>query len=158
MKAKTFGMYPLAMGGLWFPLLMQWRIFKKVFRCIPDWRSAFPDQTAFHINIHEFIALITNNFFMMMSFTNLYRQGSPVLPNINRWIFLLEADNTSALSWMYRISCMWESHIVNFCHLFYHIVFCFNTIVPSCFDCQHIAGILNVEAEDLYFPQYHPAY
>ena len=43
---------------------------------------------------------------MMMSFTNLHRQGIPILPDIGGWIFLLEADNISALSWMYRLSCM----------------------------------------------------
>ena len=34
----------------------------------------------------------------MMSFTNLHRQGIPILPDIDILIILLEDDNMSALS------------------------------------------------------------
>ena len=74
------------------------------------------------MKIHEFIALIINASFMMMSFTILHRQGISNLPNLGGWIFLLDAYNTSALNWMSRISRMRESHIVNLCQLFSHIV------------------------------------
>ena len=59
---------------------------------------------------------------------------------------------------MSRLSCMQESHIVNLCHLFYHIIFYFNTMFPSRFYGQHISGILNTEADALYRPQDHPTY
>ena len=148
----------IAMGGLWFPLLMQWRISNSVFRCLPRWQAASLDKPAFHINIHEFIALVINSLFVMIPFTNLHRQSSPILPNLYGCILLLEADNMSALSWISRLSCMQESHIVNLCHFFSHIVFYFNTMLPYRFDVQHILGILNVEAGALYWPQDNPTY
>ena len=95
---------------------------------------------------------------MMMSFTNLHRQGSPTLPNIDGCIFLLESENTYTLIWMYRLSCMQESHIVKLFHVFSHILLYFNTTFPSCFDGQHIAGILNVEADTLSCHQDQPTY
>ena len=94
------------MGGFCFPLFMQWRHSKSVFRCLPDWRDASPDDPAFHINIHEFVALIINDFFMIISFTNLQRKDIPILPNLDRWILLMEAYNTYVISWMYRFSRM----------------------------------------------------
>ena len=146
------------MGGLCSPLITQRRLSNSVFRCLTDWIAASLDKTAFHINIHKFIALIINAFFMMMYFTNLHRQGSPILTNIDGWIFLLEADNTSVLIWMYKLSCMQESHIVNLCHLFYHIILYFNTLFPSHFDGKHTTIILNLEADTLSCPQDHPTY
>ena len=74
-----------------------------------------------------------------MSFTNIHHQVSPILPNIDGWILLLDAENASAIIWMYRLSHIRESHIMNICQLFYHIVFYFKTIFPSRFDGQHIA-------------------
>ena len=59
---------------------------------------------------------------------------------------------------MSRLSRMQESYIVNLCHLFSHILFSFNTMFPSPFDSQNIAVILNVEADALSRPQYHPTY
>ena len=96
----------IAMGGLWYPLLKQWRLSNSVLRCIPEWRAVSLDETAFLINIHKFIALIINSLFVIMYFTNLHCQCSTILPNLNGWIFLLEADKTSALSWIARLSCM----------------------------------------------------
>ena len=61
----------ISMGGLCFPLLMQWRLSDSVSIFIPEWRAASPDDLAFHINIHEFIALIINDFFIMISFAKL---------------------------------------------------------------------------------------
>ena len=96
----------IAMGGLWFSLLLQWRLSKSILRCFPEWWATSPDNPAFHINIHEFIAIIINDFFMMMSCTNLHRQVSPILPNLGGWIFLLKSDITSAIIWISRLSCM----------------------------------------------------
>ena len=76
--------FNIAMGFLFFPMIMQWRLSNSVFRCSPEWKSASLAETAFHININELIALIINDFFMMTSFTNLHRQGSKILPNIDR--------------------------------------------------------------------------
>ena len=90
-----------------------------------------------------------------MSFTNLHHQGSPILTNLDGWIFLLEADNMSALSWMSRLSRMQEYHILNLCHIFSNIVFYFNTMIPSRFDGHYIAVFLNVEADALSRPQDH---
>ena len=59
---------------------------------------------------------------------------------------------------MSRLSRMQESYIVNLCHLFSHILFSFNTMFPYPFDSQNIAVILNVEADALSRPQYHPTY
>ena len=94
------------MGGLCSPLIMQRRLSNSVLRCIPEWRAVSLDETAFLINIHKFIALIINSLFVIMYFTNLHCQCSTILPNLNGWIFLLEADKTSALSWISRLSCM----------------------------------------------------
>ena len=136
-------------------MILQYRPSNSVFTCLTKWRVTSPD---FHVNIYEFIALIINVFFMMMSVTNLLRQGSPILPNLDRWIFLLEADNTSSLYWISRLSHMREYHIVNICHLFSHIIFYFNTMFPPRFDVHHIVGIVNVEADALSCPQDHPTY
>ena len=108
--------------------------------------------------MHEFIALLINALSMMMSLTNLQFQVIPILPNLDIFIFLLKADNTSALICMTRLSFMQESHIVNLCRLFYQIVFYFNSMFPSCLYVHHIAVILNVEADALSCPQYHPSY
>ena len=86
------------MGGLYFPMLMQWRIYNSVFICLPDWQAISPDDTAFHINIQNFIALSINYFFMIIYVTNIHRHGSPILPDLDGWIFLLEAENMSTLS------------------------------------------------------------
>ena len=94
----------------------------------------------------------------MISFSNLHLQGSPILPDLDGWIFLLEAENKSTLSWMSRLSRMREFHIMNLCHFFLHIVLYFNAMFPSRFYGQHIAVILNVEADTLSCPQYHPTY
>ena len=150
--------YKIAMGGLCFPLLMQWRLYNSVLICLPDWPAASPEKPAFHINIHEFIALIINTLFMILSFTNFHRQGSPIPPNIDGWIFLLEADNMFALIQMSRICCIQKYHIVNLCHLLYHILFYFNTMLTSCFDGQCIAVILNVESDTPSCPQYQSTY
>ena len=146
------------MGGLCSLLLKQLRLSNSDLICLPDWRAAYPDKPNFHINIHNFIDIVINAFFMMIYFTNLHLQGSIILPNIDGWIFLLEADNTSALIWMSRLYFMQESNIVNLCHLFSHIVLYFNAMFPSRFYGQHIAVILNVEADTLSCPQYHPTY
>ena len=134
----------ISMWGLCLPLFMQWRLSNLVSGCIPEWKAASPDEPAFHSNIHEFIALSINDFFMMMPFTNLHYQCSPILTNLDGWIFLLEADNTSALIWVSRLSRMQEYHIVKLCYLLSHIEFYLNTMFPSRFYGQHIAGILNV--------------
>ena len=94
----------ISMEGLCPPLLMKWRISNSVFICLTKWRAASPDKPDFHININEFIDLIINVLLMIMSFTNLQRQGSPMLTNLDGWIFLLEVDNKYALSWMSRLS------------------------------------------------------
>ena len=78
---------------------------------------------------------------MIISFAKPYRQGSPILSDLDKWIFLMEAENTPALIWMSKLSRMLESHNVNLCHLFYHIVFYFKTMFSSCLDGQNIAGI-----------------
>ena len=145
--------YNIAMGGLCFPLLIQWRLFNSVFRCLPEWRAAPPNKPSFYINIHDLIALIVNNFFMMISFTNLHYQGSPILTNIDLWIFLLEAYNTSTLRWMSILSLTQQSHILNIYHLLSHIIFYFNTMCPYRFNGQHIEVILNVEEDALSHPQ-----
>ena len=98
--------YNIAMGGLCLPLLIQWRLSNSVFRCLPEWQSSSPDKPSVHINIRDLIALVNNAFFIMMSFTDLHCQGSPILTDIDRWIFLLEADNMSTLSWMSILSLM----------------------------------------------------
>ena len=146
------------MGGLYYPLIMQWRLSNSVLICLPEWRAASPDNPNFHINIHKFISLIINYFFMIMSFTNLHCQGSSILPDLEGWILLLEVDNTSTLSYMSILSCMQEYYIVNLCHLFSHIVLYLNTIFPPRFNGQHISGILNVEADALSCYQDHPTY
>ena len=146
------------MGGLCFPLIIQLSLSNSVFRCLPDWRAASPYNPVFHIKIHQFIALIINDFFMMIYFTDFHHQGSPIITDLDGLIFLLEAGNTSALSCMSRISCMQESHIVNLCHLFSHIVLYFNTMFPYRFDGQIMAGVLKVEADALSCPHYHPIY
>ena len=110
------------MGGLCSLLLMQLRLSNSDLICLPDLRAASPDKPNFHINIHDFIALIINAFFMMISFTNLHLQGSIILTNLDGWISLLEADNTSALIWMSILFLMQESNIVNLFQLFSHIV------------------------------------
>ena len=110
----------IAIGGICSPLLLQWRIFNSVFICLPKLQAASPEEPVFHINIHEFIALIINYFFMMVSFTHLHHQCSPILTDLDRCIFLLEEDSTSALSWMSRLSNMCKSHL---CNLLFHIVF-----------------------------------
>ena len=53
---------------------------------------------------------------------------------------------------------MQESHIVNIFHLFSHIVFYFNTIFPSRFYGQNIAGILNMNADAISLSQDHPTH
>ena len=58
----------IAMGGLLFPLLIQWRISNSAFRCLPEWQAASPDEPAFHINIHEFIALVINTYLKQVQF------------------------------------------------------------------------------------------
>ena len=146
------------MGVLCLLLIMQWRLSNSFFRCLPDWQASSPDEPDLHINIHNFIALVINDLFMVMSFTNLHCQVSTILPDIDGWILLLEADNMSALIWMYRLYLMQEYQTVNLCHLFYHIIFYFNTMFPSRFDSQHIAGILDVEVDALSRPQDHPIY
>ena len=138
------------MGGLCFPLLLKWRLPQSVFRCLPEWQASSPDETDFHINIPEFIALVINALLIMMYFTNLHHQDIPILLGLYLWILLLEADNMSTLSWMSKLSCMQESHILNLCHIFSHIVFYFNTMCPSRFDVRHIVGILNIEVDALH--------
>ena len=146
------------MGGLCFPLILKWRLPNSVFRCLPKYKAASPDNPALHTNIHEFIYLIINALFMNMYFTNIHHQGSPILTDLGVWIFLPELDNTSAISWIYILSCIREYHIVNLYHLFHHIVFYLNTMFLFRFDVQNIAVILNVEADALSRHQDHPTY
>ena len=60
----------IAMGGLCSPLLMQWRLYNSVFRCLPEWWAAYPDDPAFSINIQNFIALIINSSWWYPSLTS----------------------------------------------------------------------------------------
>ena len=148
----------IAMGGLSATLRFQWRLSNCLFSNLPAWKDQPLSGPQWHINIHEFIALIVNTFFMMLSFIYHHRQGNPILPDRDGWVFLLEADNTSALSWMRRLSRNREPHIVQLCHLYSHLIFHFNNLFPSRFDGQHLAGVLNVEADALSRPQKFPTY
>ena len=148
----------IAMGGLSQVLCFQWRLSNALFSGLPPWKEQPLVGPQWHINIHEFLGIIINTFFMMFSFAYHHRQGSPIIPDLDGWIFLLEADNTSALSWMRRLSRNREPHIVQLCHLYSHLVFHFNNLFPSRFDGQHLAGILNVEADALSRPQKFPTY
>ena len=148
----------IAMGGLSFKLIFQWRLSNAVFCDLPEWKHILDPDPILHINIHEFIALIINAFFMMWSFISLHRKGSHIIPDLDGWIFLLEADNTSALSWMKHLSRMRHPHTVNLCQLFSHLVFTFNSLFPSRFDGKHLPGKLNVEADGLSRPQDFPTY
>ena len=114
------GAYNISMGVLYFPLILQYKLYNSLFRCLLEWTATSLDKPDFRINIHKVISLIINDFSMIMSFTNLRRQGSPILADLDRWIFLLEVDNTSAIICMSRLSHMQESHIMNLCRLFSH--------------------------------------
>ena len=148
----------IAMGGLSFRLLFQWRLSNAAFRCLPAWKNQPLSTPAWHINIHEFIGIIINAFFMMFSFAHHHHLRHPLIPDQDGWIFLLEADNTSALSWMTYLSRSREPHTVNLCRLFSHLVFKFNSLFPSRFDGKHLPGKLNCEADGLSRPQDHPTY
>ena len=124
-----------------------------------SWRaSSYLENSTFHINIHDFTALIINDLFIMMSFNKLHRQGSTILNDIGVCILLLEADNTSALILMSTLYHMHKYHITNLCNLFYQILLYFNTMFPSHFDGYNIAGFFNVEAHALSWPQNNPTY
>ena len=148
----------IAMGGLCFDLPFQWRLSNSVFKALPDWIPKTPTCPKYHINIHEFIGVIINTFFMMCAFSFHNSLPSSHLPQSDGWIFLMEADNTSALSWMRHASRSRDPHIVSLCHFYSHLVFSFNNLFPSRFDGQHLAGKLNVQADALSRPQDFPSY
>lgn len=147
----------IAMGGLSFCLRFQWRLSNSVFAHLPAWIESPSSHDRWHINIHEFIGIIINSFMMMLAFFK-HRSRPDLVPESDGWIFLLEADNTSALSWMKYLSRNREPHIVQLCHLYSHLTFHFNSIFPSRFDGQHLAGVLNEEADALSRPQKFPTY
>lgn len=148
----------VAMGGLSVHLGFQWRLSNRVFNNLPDWVNSQSNEPQWHINIHEFIAIIINSYFMMLSFTYHHSMGSSRIPDADGWIFLLQADNTSALSWMKHLSRSREAHITQLCHLYSSLTFAFNSLHPSRFDGQHLAGKLNQEADALSRPADYPSY
>ena len=147
-----------AMGGLCQSLKFQWRLSNCAFANLPPWVQNSPSPHLWHINIHKFIALIINTFFAMMSFLYTHSTSPSSLPTSDGWIFLLQADNTTALSWIRRLSRNQDKHITQLCQLFSHLVFSFNTLHPANFDGQHLAGVLNIKADALSCPQLYPTY
>ena len=148
----------LAMGGFSFELPFQWRISNAVFRSLPAWQTPDPSAPEHHINIHEFIGILVNVFFLMLVFCHMHHIQHPNIPNVDGFIFRVAADNTSALSWMTHASRSREPKLVNLVYLLSHITFHFNSIHASRFDASHIQGKLNVQADALSRPQDHPSY
>ena len=148
----------MAMGGLCFSLKFQWRLPNNVFHDLPSWSHTQPDSPQLHINIHEFIAIIINAFFMMHSFIHLKLTSPSSIPNCEGWSFSLQADNTSALSWMRHLSRSRDKQLTQLCHFFSQLTFAFNSLHTSRFDGTHLPGKLNIHADALSRPQLHPTY
>ena len=72
----------IAMGGYCTSLPFQWRLHNDHFRSLPAFQTPHPDESEHHINIHEFIGMFINTFFLMLVFLNQHRtQSLPVPPN-----------------------------------------------------------------------------
>ena len=95
---------------------------------------------------------------MMHAFLHEQSLSSARIPQVNGWVFCLQADNTSALSWIRHLSRTREEHLTQLCHLYSHMTFSFNSFAPSRFDGQHLARKLNVIADALLRPQLYPSY
>ena len=147
-----------AMGGICFDLNFQWRLSNEVFNNLPPWVPITEDSNHWHINVHEFIALIINTYFMMAAFNYERSINSSRIPSAEGWVFCLQADNTSALSWIRHLSRTRDCHLIQLCHLYSHMIYSFNSLFPSRFDGQHLAGKLNVIADALSRPQLYPTY
>ena len=147
-----------AMGGISRDLQFQWRLSNSAFSNLPPWIVVPEGAPSWHINVHEFIAIIINGFFMMFAFLHISSSTPTLLPQTDGFIFRLQADNTSALSWMRHLSRTRDAHLTQLCHLFSHLIFTFNSSVPSRFDGKHLPGKLNTQADALSRPQTFPSY
>ena len=148
----------VAMGGYCVSLPFQWRLSNSLFTKPHKSHNNFiaGPMAALHINVHEFIAIIINTFFAMVVFRA--RHQVSAIPASDGHVFLIQADNTSALSWMKHASRSRDPHIVNLSHLLSSLVFFFNQSTPSNFSSEHLAGTLNEEADALSRPQLYPTY
>ena len=148
----------IAMGGFSFELPFQWRLPNSVFRSLPAWQTPDPSAPEHHINVHEFIGILINVFFLMLVLCHMHSNNHPGIPTVDGFIFRVAADNTSALSWMTHASRSREPKLVNLVYLLSHLIFHFNSIHASRFDASHIQGKLNVQADALSRPQDHPSF
>ena len=147
-----------AMGGLSIHLNFQWRLSNDAFSNLPPWINVEPGSPSWHINVHEFIALLINTFFMMHAFIYESSINSSRVPSVAGWVFRLQADNTTALSWIRHLSRSRDPHLSQLCYLYSHITFFFNSLHPARFDRQHLAGSLNALADALSRPKDFPTY
>ena len=148
----------IAMGGFCMSLHFQWRLDNAVFRSLPAYKTQHPNEPEHHINVHEFIGIIVNVFFSMLSFRERCQIPDPSIPLVDGYIFRVAADNTSALSWMRYASRTREPGLSNLVYLLSHLTFHFNSFFPSRFDAVHIQGKKNIVADALSRPQDHPNY
>jgi hypothetical protein len=142
--ASDFGL-----GGFCIPLPFQWRLHAGV---LADFKL--------HINIKEFIAILINVYFMMITFRAAQSTNSlpPNLGDLDGWIFELLTDNTTAISWVTHASRTRDRMVIRLTHLFSRLVYSFNSHIPSLFKPIHLPGILNDEADALSRPLLFPTY
>ena len=108
------------------------------------------DDKGLHINILEFIALIIN---LWMSIHFIRKQSDKP----GGHVLLLEADNTSALSWL-RHAARCHSLPVRNLAFFAHALFIFSGVFDyTQLNSSHIAGKSNVEADACSRPELFPS-
>ena len=147
----------IAMGGYCPELRFQWRLHNDHFRDLPAYLTPHPNEPEHHINVHEFIGVIINVFFMMITHIHPHTPSPSFNPQ-SGLVFRVQADNTSALSWMRHASRSRDIPLTNLSHLLSSLTFHFQSHQQSRFDAQHIKGSLNTIADALSRPQDHPTY
>ena len=133
----------------------QWRLPNAFFAKIP---RTIRDEDDTHINIYEFIGITINTWLGMILYIEKKSKGTLPHPSEPGHVFLILADNTSALSWMRYASRSRDIAVTNLATFFAKLVFIFNSLHPSRLDQAHLAGKLNIEADALSRPQDFPTY